>query len=39
VRIDASQFAAASAEALRLARTRDPAAVEALELASAAQGW
>jgi len=36
VRIDASQFAAASAEALRLARTRDPAAVEALELASAA---
>jgi cellulose synthase operon protein C len=36
VRIDASQFAAAAAEALRLARTRDPAAVEALELASAA---
>lgn len=36
VGIDASQFAAASAEALRLARTSDPAAVEALELASAA---
>ena len=36
VEIDAAQFAAASAEALRLARSRDPAAVEALELASAA---
>ncbi len=34
--IDASLFAAASAEALRLARTGDAGAVEALELASAA---